>query len=115
VEALAVTPVIRGRLRAPSDAPAVGERTEAIAELGGVAVEQTLSGALEAPVDYNQDHDEWVVLLVGRATLVVGDESLDLAPGEWVFLRAREPHRLVETEPGTSWLALHAPPAPFPG
>ena len=78
-------------------------------------MQQTLSGTLGAPVDYDQDHDEWVVLLVGRATLAVGDESLDLAPGEWVFLRAHQPHRLVETEPGTSWLAMHALPPPFTG
>lgn len=108
-----MTPIIRGRLRAPSDAPALGELTEAVAELGGVAVEQTLSGALSAPADYEQDHDEWVVLLAGGATLVVDDESLDLGPGDWVFLRAHRPHRLLETRPGTSWLALHAPPPPI--
>lgn len=73
-------------------------------------MEQILSGALGAPVDYDQDHDEWVVVLNGRATLVVGDAPLDLVAGDWVLLRAHEPHRLLETEPGTSWLALHAAP-----
>ncbi len=105
-----MTPVTRGRLLPPSGAPAVGERTEAIAILGDVLVEQILSGAMGAPVDYDQEHDEWVVVLNGRATLVVGDESLQLVPGDWVLLRAHEAHQLLETEPGTSWLALRAGP-----
>jgi cupin 2 domain-containing protein len=99
-------------LRPPSDAPAVGEQTEELARLGGVVVEQILSGALAAPADYDQDHDEWVVVLSGGATLLVGDERLDLVAGDWVLLRARQAHRLVETQPGTSWLALHAAPPP---
>jgi cupin 2 domain-containing protein len=110
-----VTPVARGRLLPASGAPAVGERTEPIAKLGDVLVEQILSGATGAPVDFDQAHDEWVVVLNGRATMVVGDEPLDLVAGDWVFLRAHEPHRLLETEPGTSWLALRGatqdPPA----
>jgi cupin 2 domain-containing protein len=103
-----MTRVVSGRLLPSSDAPAVGERSEEIAKLGGVVVEQILSGAIAAPVDYDQDHDEWVVLLSGGATLDVGDESLDLVAGDWVLLGARVQHRLVETVPGTTWLALHA-------
>ena len=69
-------------------------------------VEQILSGAIDAPVDYDQDHDEWVVLLSGGATLDMDGESLDLVTGDWVLLRAHVRHRLVETVPGTTWLAL---------
>jgi cupin 2 domain-containing protein len=97
-----------GPLRPASDAPAVGERSEELARLGGVVVEQILSGALAAPVDYDQDHDEWVLLLSGGATLEVGDETLDLATGDWMLLAAHVRHRLVRTVPGTSWLAVHA-------
>jgi cupin 2 domain-containing protein len=109
-----MTPAVTGRLRPAEDAPAVGERSEEVARLGGVVVEQILSGTLGAPVDYDQEHDEWVVVLSGGATLAVGDESLDLVAGDWVLLHAHERHSLVRTQPGTSWLALHAsaPPAP---
>jgi cupin 2 domain-containing protein len=103
-----VTRVVSGRLRPSSDAPAAGEQSEELARLGGVVVEQILSGAIAAPVDYDQDHDEWVVLLSGGATLDVEDESLELAAGDWVLLRAHVQHRLVETVPGSTWLALHA-------
>ena len=103
-----MTRVVSGRLRPSSDAPAVGERSEEIAQLGGVVVEHIVSGVVAAPVDYDQDHDEWVVLLSGGATLEVGDERLDLAAGDWVVLPAHVRHRLVETVPGSTWLALHA-------
>ena len=100
----------RGSLRPSSDAPAVGERSGELARLGGVVIEQILSGALGAPMDYDQDHDEWVLLLSGGATLEVADETLDLVAGDWVLLAAHMRHRLVRTVPGTRWLAVHAAP-----
>ena len=100
----------RGRLRSPTDGPPIGERAEEIARVGDVAVEHILSGKLESPVDYDQDHDEWVVVLGGRAVVEVGGERLNLAAGDWISLPAHVVHRLVETEPGTSWLALHSRP-----
>jgi cupin 2 domain-containing protein len=108
LEAFAVTAPRRGRLRPASDAPTVGERSEGLAQLGDVVVEQILSGALVAPTDYDQDHDEWVLLLSGGATLEVEDETLELSAGDWVVLGSHVRHRLVETVPGTSWLAVHA-------
>lgn len=97
----------RGRLRAGAQAPAVGEELDSVLALPGVAVEQILSGELAEPVDYRQEHDEWVVLLEGRATLVVDGDDVDLAAGEWLFLPAGVEHRLLSTAPGSSWLALH--------
>lgn len=85
----------------------MGEDVERLLELPGVAVEQILSGSLEAPVDYRQEHDEWVVLLAGRASLVVDGENVELNAGDWLFLPARVEHTLVATAPGSSWLTIH--------
>jgi hypothetical protein len=67
-----------------------------------LTVEQILSGALPEPASYEQAHDEWVLVL----------ES-----GDWLLLPAGCPHTLLETRPGTSWLALHlaadSPQAPL--
>jgi mannose-6-phosphate isomerase-like protein (cupin superfamily) len=71
-------------------------------------VEHIVSGRLEAPVDYDQDDDEWVLVLAGSAEIEIHDEVLDLAAGDWLLLPARTPHRLLSVEPGTRWLALHA-------
>lgn len=97
---------LRGRLGDAADTPASGERIDRLAAFGCVVVEQIRSGRLEAPVDYDQDEDEWVVLLEGRATLVVSEETIELRAGEWLYLPAHTHHRLVETEPGSSWLAV---------
>ncbi|MCU1460358.1 MAG: cupin [Acidimicrobiales bacterium] len=104
--------VVRGRLLEARVAPVLGERVEELARFGAdgvrVRVEQILSGELESPVDYLQDHDEWVVVLAGRAALEVGGEPVDVLAGEWVLLPKDVPHRLLKTSPGTNWLAVHA-------
>jgi quercetin dioxygenase-like cupin family protein len=100
----------RGRLDDPSTAPAVGERTVALAAARGFTVEQILSGTLAAPVADVQDHDEWVVLLAGAAVLEVDAEPRALQAGDWLLLPAGTPHRLVTTEPNTSWLAVRSTP-----
>lgn len=80
--------------------------------LGDVVVSQVLSGRLPAPVDYRQDHDELALVLHGGAVLEVDGERLELETGMWVVLPAGTPHRLVGTEPGTSWLTVHLPHGP---
>jgi mannose-6-phosphate isomerase-like protein (cupin superfamily) len=89
-------------------APAVGEREDMLWEGASARVEHIVSGRLEAPVDYDQDDDEWVLVLAGSAEIEIHDEVLDLAAGDWLLLPARTPHRLLSVEPGTRWLALHA-------
>src|SRR5205823_1043336 len=69
---------LRGRLREAGAAPDVGETVERLLDRNGVVVEQILSGALERPVDFRQEHDEWVVLVEGRATLVIAGEDVEL-------------------------------------
>jgi cupin 2 domain-containing protein len=89
----------RGRLLPSSDAPVNGEHVEELIHVGDVVIEQIISGMLDEPVDYDQDHDEWVVLLEGEAEL---EEK-----GEWVLLPKRTPHRLTRTTQGANWLAVH--------
>ncbi len=75
--------------------------------MDGAVIEYIVSGNLAAPVDYDQAHDEWVVVLDGAATLDVQGELVDLTSGDWVLLPTHLFHRLVETRPGTRWLAIH--------
>ncbi len=98
----------RGRLEPGTEAPAEGERFTALAELPGVTIEQIVSGRLAEPVSFEQAQDEWVVVMEGGARLLVDGAELELRPGDWLVLPAGCPHTVLETEPGTSWLAVHA-------
>jgi cupin 2 domain-containing protein len=97
----------RGRLRDGASAPASGEAVERLLTLPGVAIEQILSGALDAPLDFRQQHDEWVVLVSGSASLVVAGADVELSAGDWLFLPADVEHTVVSTAPGSTWLAVH--------
>jgi cupin 2 domain-containing protein len=78
--------------------------------VGQVVIEQILSGVVDGPVDFDQDHDEWVVLLEGAAELELNGETLLLEQGDWVLLPRRTPHRLIRTTQGTNWLAVRVGP-----
>lgn len=99
-----------GRLAAGDAGPTQGESSHVLAVGHGFVVEQILSGRLNTTTDYLQDHDEWVVLLEGGAILDVADVRHTLTPGDWLLLPAGLPHRLVSTEPATSWLAVRGTP-----
>lgn len=60
---------------------------------------------------YDQDQDEWVILLSGSAGLLFARENQIhwLHPGDYVFIPAHELHRVEWTDISqpTVWLALH--------
>jgi cupin 2 domain-containing protein len=78
----------------------------------GVRIERIVSNGQSTAVDtpFNQDHDEWVLLLRGSASLWVdGDGECDLYPGDYMLIPSRRTHRVTRTatnEP-TIWLAVH--------
>lgn len=88
------------------------ELFEAIIPDNGVLIERIIStGQVTPPNDwFDQERDEWVVLLQGNAKLSWEDgKMLDMGPGEWVFISAHERHRIDYTskEPPCIWLAVH--------
>ncbi|HEX2046795.1 MAG TPA: hypothetical protein VHF27_03465 [Acidimicrobiales bacterium] len=50
------------------------------------------------------------MVLAGGAVLDVDGERVALGPSEWLFLPSGVPHAVLETAPGTSWLAVHLRP-----
>jgi cupin 2 domain-containing protein len=78
----------------------------------GVRIERIVSNGQTTPPDspYDQDHDEWVLLVRGSARLwIEGDRERDLRPGDHVLIPAHRLHRVTRTaedEP-TIWLAVH--------
>jgi cupin 2 domain-containing protein len=77
-------------------------------------VERIVSRGHATPPEqwYDQDADEWVIVLTGSAALRLDgrDELLELRPGDYVLLAAHVRHRVEWTDPNedTVWLAVHA-------
>jgi cupin 2 domain-containing protein len=89
------------------EVPDHGETFTILHERPGLRVEWIVSSASPDGDEYDQDHDEWVYLVTGSATLDVEGECVELQPGDQVFLPAHRRHRVARTERGTAWLALH--------
>jgi cupin 2 domain-containing protein len=59
---------------------------------------------------YDQDWDEWVIVMQGEAILVFADsEAVPLRVGDYLFIPANVKHRVEWTLPDadTIWLAVH--------
>ncbi len=88
------------------------EQFETLLETPGMRLERILSTGQATPVGqwYDQPHDEWVLLLTGSATLrFEPGKAVELEPGDYLHIPARQRHRVERTDPRqpTVWLALH--------
>src|SRR5258705_3417966 len=64
----------------------------------GMRIERIVSTGQSTPADkpYDQDHDEWVLLLTGSAGLLIeGERERGPRPGDPVFIPAHCPHRVT--------------------
>lgn len=109
-------PPDRGNLFALPTSPPKGPEGEVFEVLltrEGLRLERIVSTGQATPPGewYDQEADEWVVLLSGAATLRFddSDETIDLVPGDWLLIPARRRHRVERTaaDVPTIWLALH--------
>lgn len=99
-----------------SDLPATARGEEIVDVLlahAGLRIERIVSTGQVTPDGewYDQDTDEFVLLVSGAARLrIEGDaEDRELAAGDWILLPAHCRHRVVWTrsKPPTVWLAIH--------
>lgn len=95
----------------PADLPE--ELFEAIVARDGVRLERIVSRGHATPDGqwYDQEWDEWVLLVRGSAAIVIEgrDAPAVLSPGDHLMLPAHCRHRVDWTDPrqDTVWLALH--------
>jgi cupin 2 domain-containing protein len=82
---------------------------------GGVRIERIVSRGHSSSSGYwyDQDRNEFVVLLKGSAGLRFegSEDMVVLQPGDWIDIPAHEKHRVEWTDPNqdTVWLAVHYP------
>jgi cupin 2 domain-containing protein len=77
-------------------------------------IERIISTGQATPAGewYDQDQDEWVVLLQGQAELAYTDGSrVKLKAGDYLWILAHQKHRVeaTSTTPPCIWLAIHLP------
>jgi cupin 2 domain-containing protein len=83
-----------------------------------VRIERIVSTGHATPAGrwYDQDQDEWVVVLAGSAGLLFDGETEPrrLEPGNYVHIAAHVRHRVAWTDSSTPtiWLAIHLGGAP---
>ena len=100
----------QGNLFACLPAASDGERFETLFANPACRVERIVSFGHASPPGFwfEQDGDEWVVLLVGSAALAFEDgRTLALCAGDWVSLPARCRHRVESVSQDAVWLAVH--------
>ena len=84
-----------------------------ILQANGFRIERIVSHGHSSPEGhwYNQDSNEWVILLEGNAGILFdGDtDPIELKPGSYLNIPAHKRHRVAWTDPNqrTVWLAIH--------
>lgn len=89
-----------------------GEQFEAIVQNQSLLIERIISAGQTTPEGewYDQERDEWVILLQGEATLSYADGSqIQLQAGDYLLIAAHQKHRVEYTSsnPPCIWLAVH--------
>ena len=90
-----------------------GEQVTPLVVRPGVRIERIVSTGQATPQGewYDQEAEEWVMLVAGRARVHIDGEASDrtLAPGDFLLLPAHCRHRVTWTQadPPTVWLAVH--------
>ncbi len=85
---------------------------ETIINSKNLQIERIISTGQSTPEDtwYDQEQDEWVILLQGEATLLfVDNTSIHLTAGDYLLIEAHQKHRVTFTsvDPPCIWLAIH--------
>ena len=88
------------------------ELSDTLVETPSVRIERIVSFNHASSEDfwYDQEQNEWVVILQGRAKILFAGENfpLEMGPGDFVNIPAHQRHRIEWTTPDgpTIWLAV---------
>jgi cupin 2 domain-containing protein len=106
---------LRGTLLHPAHPPADREVVERLGGSGAVRIERIVSRGHASPPGfwYDQEEEEWVAVLKGRARLRFRDpdEEVEVEAGDFLRIPPHRPHRVEWTTPDeeTVWLAVFHP------
>ena len=87
--------------------PRIGETFTTLLQHKNIKINRIVSSDDLDETEYIQEDDEWLVVLEGKATLLLKDEKKTLIKGESLFIPSKTPHRVLSTQSGTVWLTVH--------
>ena len=88
--------------------PKIGEETiQTLFKQNNVTIKHIASHALESGVSYDQDEDEWLVLIRGEALLSFEDQDVNLKQGDTFFIKRHQRHYVKKTSADALWLTVH--------
>lgn len=87
--------------------PDIEEEFTTLFEGKSIKIVRIVSSDKVEPKEYCQDDDEFVVVLKGAAKLDIDEEIVTLKSGDTLYIPKETKHRVLETQKGTLWLAVH--------
>ena len=72
-----------------------------------VTIKTIISNTLKTPQTFEQDEDEWVVVLQGCAKIEIDGKVNKLKKGDNLFIPAKQKHTLLKTKKIVIWLAIY--------
>jgi len=94
----------------PTPGSETGEEWVTLLENSAVRIERIVSHSHASPEDfwYDQEQDEWVIVLRGTAALeLAGGEWIEMGAGDYLTIPRHLKHRVARTSEETVWLAVH--------
>ncbi|WP_152184300.1 cupin domain-containing protein [Sulfurimonas indica] len=83
---------------------------ETLLEADDIRIERIISYGHTSPKEgwYDQEENEWVIVLEGSATLEFIDKKVNLKKGDFINIKAHEKHKVIWTVENkkTVWLAI---------
>ncbi len=87
--------------------PEIGEDFTTLFEKENIKIVRIVSSDNLETKEYCQKEDELVILLEGRAQLEIVNKKVILERGDTLFIAANTPHKILQTQKGTLWIAIH--------
>ena len=91
----------------PDTLPFSGETFTTLLDHPNARIVRIVSSDDVEPILYDQEEDEWVVVIEGEAVLEIEGDEKKLPRGESLLIPAHTKHRVLKTKKGTIWLAVH--------
>ena len=85
------------------------EQFETLFQTPDIHIEKITSHGQTSSQWYEQDRNEWVVLIEGEGILLFEKDSqkVHLKKGEHIYISKMKKHKVIYTSSPTVWLAIH--------